>query len=64
MLEQFIKVREVMEILGVSESKAYAVIRTLNEQLEKKGYLTFSGRVSRAYFMEKCCYSGQEGGTA
>lgn len=60
MQDQFMKVHEVMEVLGVSESKAYGVIKTLNDQLKEKGYLTFSGKVSRAYFMEKCCYTGKE----
>ena len=60
MQDQFMKVKEVMEVLGVSESKAYGVIKTLNIQLSEKGYLTFSGKVSRAYFMEKCCYTRKE----
>lgn len=58
MEKQFMNVHDVMEILEVSESKAYQTIRNLNEQLAAKGYLTFSGKVSRAYFMEKCCYAG------
>lgn len=62
MEKQFMNVRDVMEILDVSESKAYQTIRNLNEQLAAKGYLTFSGKVSRAFFMEKCCYAGGENG--
>lgn len=52
----FIKADEVANILGVSKSYAYKVIKTLNVELEKQGYLTISGRVSKKYFLEKICY--------
>lgn len=52
----FIKADEVASILGVSKSYAYKVIKTLNTELEKQGYLTISGRVSKKYFLEKICY--------
>ncbi len=51
---QFIGAKEVAEILGVSESKAYSVIRGLNKELKEKGYITVQGRVSRAFFQERC----------
>ena len=44
---QFIGAKEVAEILGVSEGKAYAVIRGLNQELKEKGYITVQGKVSR-----------------
>lgn len=56
MQNTFIKADEVANILGVSKSYAYKVIKTLNEQLKKQGYLTISGRVSKQYFLEKMCY--------
>lgn len=56
MKNTFIKANEVADILGVSKSYAYKVIKTLNEQLKKQGYLTISGRVSKQYFLEKMCY--------
>ena len=37
----------------ISESKAYAIIKQLNEELKEKGFIVFRGRVSKAYFMEK-----------
>ena len=52
----FIKANEIADILGVSKSYAYKVIRTLNEQLKEQGYLTITGRVSKQYFLEKVCY--------
>jgi predicted transcriptional regulator len=60
--QPFMKVEEVAEELGVSKSYAYKIVRILNEELKKKGYLTISGRVSREYFMEKVCYNGKERG--
>lgn len=56
MQKQFVTAKEVAEVMGVSEGKAYAVIRELNAQLKAKGYLTISGKVSRKFFEEKCLY--------
>ncbi len=50
---QFIGAKEVAEILGVSESKAYSVIRDLNNELKAKNYITVQGRVSRVFFQER-----------
>lgn len=58
-MKQFVDVKEVQETLGVSESVAYRVIRELNAQLKAAGYITISGKVNRAYFVEKCCYGGR-----
>jgi Fic family protein len=51
---QFIGAKEVAEILGVSESKAYSVIRDLNKELKERGYITVQGKVSRVFFQERC----------
>lgn len=37
----------------VSESKAYRIVRKLNEELKQKGYMVIPGRVSRHYFIER-----------
>ena len=49
----FMRADEVAEELGVSKTFAYKLMRELNEELSKKGYLTVNGRVSRKYFEEK-----------
>ena len=49
----FIKVEEVAEILGISRSYAYKIVRQLNNELKEKGFLTISGRVNKTYFMER-----------
>lgn len=49
----FIKADEVAEKLGSSKAYAYKLIKTLNEELKDRGFLTMPGRVSRQYFYEK-----------
>lgn len=51
--QQFMRVEEVADILDVSTSYAYKVIRELNEELKRKGFITISGRVNREYFNER-----------
>ena len=51
---QFIGAKEVAEILGVSESKSYGIIRELNKELKERGYITVQGKVSRVFFQERC----------
>ena len=57
----FIRAEEVAKELGVSRSYAYKLIKQLNEELRKKGYITVAGRVSRRYFDEKL-YNGERDG--
>lgn len=59
MSNQFMTVKDVQNVLGVSASKAYEIIRKLNAQLDEQGYITLRGKVSRIYF-EKKLY-GKEG---
>ena len=46
-------VEEVRNLLNISRSAAYKIIRNLNKELEKKGYITIKGRISREDFKEK-----------
>lgn len=50
---RMINADDVAEMLDVSKSKAYHIIRALNDELKAKGYLVIAGRVSRDYFAEK-----------
>lgn len=52
--------KEIAQELDISLSKAYQIIRLLNNELKKKDYITLSGKVSRKYFNEKF-YGGLEG---
>ena len=40
----FMTVEEVAAELGVSKSYAYKIVKQLNEELQKLGYLTVAGR--------------------
>lgn len=51
--KRYVTVKDVQDILGISKSKAYGIIRDLNEELKKKGYLVVRGKTSRAYFEHK-----------
>ncbi len=55
----FYTAKDIMEILGVSKTKAYSIISELNQQLVKDGYLVVAGKVSKAYF-HKRFYGFQE----
>lgn len=50
---QFYNVNDVVNILGVSRPKAYAIMRQLNLELASKGYIIVAGKVSAQYFNEK-----------
>ena len=52
--------KDISEICGVSESKGYQVIRQLNDELKQKGFITFAGKVSKAYFYDRM-YGRKEG---
>ena len=50
---EFYTAIEVATILGISRASAYRTIDRLNRELEKKGFFTFSGKVSKKYFHER-----------
>lgn len=51
--ERMIGAAKVAAILGISESHAYVVIRELNKELEKAGYLTIRGKVDSSYLYKR-----------
>lgn len=46
-------VNEVAEMLGLSVSTTYKIMREMNQELKKKGYIIVAGKVPKAYFHEK-----------
>ena len=54
MAKQFVDVRDVMRVYGVSESKAYSILRKLNSDLKERGFITIPGKVPKAFFEERC----------
>ena len=51
----YITAAELAEIMGISNGHAYKLIREMNADLKKQGFLTISGKLPRAY-LEKCLY--------
>lgn len=59
----FMRVDEVAEVLDVSESYAYKIMKQLNKELAEKNKIVVSGRVNRKYFYERIDYINKiEGG--
>ncbi len=52
-MKRFYTCKDVMDAMGVGESKAYKIIRSLNQELSNKGYITVPGKVSSKYFEER-----------
>lgn len=52
----YVTASEMQEDLGVSKSKAYEIIKELNERLKKEhpGALVINGRANRRYYEEAC----------
>ncbi|SHN66195.1 transcriptional regulator [Desulfitobacterium chlororespirans] len=55
---EFYQVDDVMKMLGISQSKAYGIIRDLNKELKAKGYIIINGKVPKIYFEERLYCSG------
>ena len=44
---------EISQMLGIGMTKAYAIIKEYNAELEAKGYFTMRGKCPRKYFEQK-----------
>ncbi len=44
---------EVAEMIGVSRGQAYKLIKKMNDELEKQGFIVVAGKVSKKYFAER-----------
>lgn len=53
-MDKFLYLEDVMKITGFKETKCRNIIKELNSELKKKGYMIFRGRVSEKYFHERC----------
>lgn len=51
--KNFLNADDVARFMGVSVPMAYKIIRRLNDELKKQGFITVAGKVSRRYFEEK-----------
>ncbi len=50
----YITATELAEMLGISKGYAYKIIRGLNNELKKDGYIVFLGKVPKDYFNRRC----------
>ena len=60
----YITAPELAQVMGVSNGHAYKLIRDMNTELKKQGYLTIAGKLPRDY-LKKCLYgfsTAAEGG--
>lgn len=55
--KRFLSAQDVASELECSKSKAYSIIKQLNEELAEKGCIVIHGKVSSKYFYERT-YSG------
>ena len=53
MAKIFYSAEEVADMLDVSMSQAYTMIKKWNKELEAMGFITVPGKVSRKYLQEK-----------
>jgi len=51
--KNFIRAEEIAKELAVSKPYAYKLVREMNDDLKKRGFITIAGRVSRQFFEEK-----------
>lgn len=58
-IRTFLFAADVAELLGVGKSSAYSIIKRLNGELEKSGFLTVNGRIPKKYFFERF-YAGEQ----
>ena len=51
--KRFLNAKEIAEITGLSKEGSYKIIRELNDELSRKGFLTVRGKVINSYFYER-----------
>lgn len=49
----YITARELLDMLGVSMGYAYKIIRKLNKELDKDGFIVIAGKVPKGYFEKR-----------
>ena len=50
---KFFTAKDVAELLDISESSAYRIIKKLNDELVDQGKITIAGKISKRFFEEK-----------
>lgn len=50
---KFLTAKKVSEILDISETSAYRIVKKMNDELKKQGKIVIPGKISKRYFEEK-----------
>jgi predicted DNA-binding transcriptional regulator AlpA len=53
MERDFLKVDDIVQMLGVSKSSAYRLMKRVRQELEEQGMITFPSVVPRHYFLQR-----------
>ena len=53
MTKKFLNASDIIEIMQVSRSTAYRIMKKLNDELNQKGKITVAGRIPAKYFFER-----------
>ena len=53
MENKILTAEQVADLCKVKIGKAYQIIRELNEELKKEGYITIRGRVNKDYLLKR-----------
>ena len=56
--KRFLNAEDVANIMECSKSRAYTIIRDLNEEMQAKGYVVIHGKINAKYFNERI-YDGK-----
>lgn len=51
--QKFLNADDVANMMNISKSTAYRMIKHLNDELHKQGKIIIHGKISRRYFEEK-----------
>lgn len=54
MQKSFMTAKDVANVMDISLSKAYKIIRGLNQELAEQGYIVIAGKIPTKYFSERC----------
>lgn len=60
----FITAPEMSQLLGISTGHAYKLIREMNKDLKKSGYMVIAGKVPKGYFETRWFGYKEQGVTA
>ncbi|MCF2613071.1 transcriptional regulator [Fusobacterium perfoetens] len=52
-MEKILTAEQVATLCKVRVGKAYQIIRELNEELKKEGYITIRGRINKDYLLKR-----------